>query len=112
MSPAQEKFFRLLEEWCHDEGLELVVSKSFSNVGTLYIQNKDSFQTFLELHFDFQSGRVTLGDMVKQARSKPIFKGKPNPWYAGFTVPQFDQAIGYIVEAVEEAADVYSARCQ
>lgn len=110
MIDAQSKFFNLLQAWCEEEGLSLVLSKSFSNVGTLYIQRPNSFQTLLELHFDFQAGKAILGDMVRQERSRPIFKGRPNPWFAGFTVPQLDQALSYIMEACEEEAQVLDAR--
>jgi len=56
MRTNQQKFLARMETLAEEAALDLVVDFSFSNVGRVYFQHKNSFTPLFDFRFDFQSG--------------------------------------------------------
>jgi hypothetical protein len=100
MTNAQDKFFRLLQAWVDDEGLELVVNKTWANTGILMIQEPGSFGTLLKIPFDFQTDRASFGWMAaRPGEALPVFAelGR-NAQFALFSPEELDEAIRLIMQ--------------
>ena len=101
MTSVQDKFFSILTKRAEDAGLEVVVAKSFSNVGDIHLQRPDSFETALSVHFDVQKDHITFGQMVPRDASPAIWTMRPNHRFASFKPHELDLAIDTIVEAAQ-----------
>jgi hypothetical protein len=98
---VQTKFFEELERRAKTAGLEVVVSYSASNVGTLYLQKPLSFETKLVQSFNFQPGSASFKqpDGVGRDLAGGVFQGRPNPSNASFTPDQLGEAISAMMAA-------------
>jgi len=56
MRTNQDKFLAQMETLAEEAALDLVVDYSYSNVGRVYFQHKNSFAPLFSFRFDFQSG--------------------------------------------------------
>jgi hypothetical protein len=59
MSDIQTKFENRLERSL-PSNIEVVNNRQYSNTGTIYIQPKDSFRSFLEITYSFQDSYATF----------------------------------------------------
>lgn len=105
MTTPQQKFFATLDEAAEDEGLEVVTSFSASNVGTIHLLPKDSFDTLLAIPFNFQGARLALGWQAGSL-GHDVFPSRPNPRFAQFQLEQYPSAIAGLIASAQNAKGV------
>lgn len=66
MTTTQDKFLAKLETLAENAGLELIVDKSYANVGTASFQHTESFEPVFELGYNFQSGYGSFSKGVQR----------------------------------------------
>lgn len=100
MRTPQEKFMAVLQERAEARGLEVLNAPQWANTGTLHFQSPSEFATLLSIPYDFQGGTLTLGWMsgAHSGSHPPVFRGRPNPWFAGFDPEQHGDAIGALLD--------------
>lgn len=96
MRSPQQKFMAALEEQAGARDLEVLNASEWANTGRLIFQRAGSFETLLEIPYQFHGGEVNLG---ASGPNKPsVFPGRPNPQFAIFSAGEFQVAIGALLD--------------
>lgn len=94
---TQDKWLAKLDADCKGAGIELIVDFEYANTGTLRLQQRDSFDTALAIPFRFNKGHLTIGWMGRDNDKPAVFRGRPNPRFAGFEDDDLQEAIDSLI---------------
>lgn len=104
METLQKRFMEILDRRATAKGLELVVSYNYSNCGLLHLMAPDSFDAALTIPFSFNTGRVSFGWVSPNSQgAREVFHERPNPYSAGFTAGELDEAIEALLATAEHS---------
>ena len=81
MRTMQQKYLERLEKIAEFNGFEAVQVAAYGNIGTVFIQTKDSVATEAEVHYNFQTGTVTFTLTV---RGNKVLSQPPREGYFDF----------------------------
>jgi hypothetical protein len=72
VATTQEKFTARMERIAEDRDVDLVIDKTYANIGTYAFQPKESFAPILAFPFDFQEGRGRFVPVIGGADPGPL----------------------------------------